>query len=98
MSRMARPAWVEAEYDRIGREREQAGRDAEREYRWELVRVCAAMFGWMLVGSVTAGFGFRTHDADTGMIYMYAGMVINCAGVVWTIARAYRRGEERGDW
>lgn len=98
MSRTPRPVWVDAEYERIGRERDQASRETEREYRWEIVRVLAAMFGWMLVGSITAGFGFRAHDRETGMIFMYAGMVINCAGVVGTIARAYRRGEERGDW
>jgi hypothetical protein len=98
MSRTGRPAWVEAEYERIGGERDAASRETDRLYRWELVRVCAVMFGWMVLGIVIAGFGFRAHDHETGMIYIYAGMVINSAGVLWTIVRAYRRGEERGDW
>lgn len=97
-SRPNRPAWLEAEYERIGREREQAAREADRLYRWELVRVCAEMLGWTGVGLVIAAAAFYVRDRATGMIFLYAGMLVNCAGVFWTIASAYRRGEARGDW
>ena len=96
--RAKRPAWVEAEYERIGREREQASREADRVYRRELVRVCLEMFGWTAVGLIIAAFGFHVRDRDTGMIFLYGGMIVNWVGVLWAIATAYRRGEERGDW
>ena len=41
--RTQRPAWVEAEYERIGRERDQASREADRVYRRELVRLCVGI-------------------------------------------------------
>ena len=96
--RTKRPAWVDAEYERIGRERQQAGREADRVYRRELVRVCAQMFGWTIAGLIIAAFAFRVHDRETGMIFLYAGMVVNWAGVLWSIVTAYLRGEARGDW
>lgn len=98
MTRMQRPAWVEAEYERIGRERQLAGRESDRLYRWELLRVCGEMFGWTAVGLVIAAFAFHVNDRDTGMIYLYGGMVVNITGVTWAITGAYRRGEKRGDW
>ena len=96
--RSRRPAWVQAEYERIGREREQASREADRVYRWELFRVCAEMLGWTAVGLVIAAFAFHARDRDAGMIFLYAGMVVNWSGVLWAIVSAYRRGEARGDW
>jgi len=93
-----RPEWVQAEYERIGREREATSRETDRLYRWEFVRVCGLMFGWTAVGALIAALAFRSTDQGTGMIYLYSGMVVNVAGVLWTIVRAYRRGEERGDW
>ncbi|MFI5230093.1 MAG: hypothetical protein ACHQWU_13550 [Gemmatimonadales bacterium] len=93
-----RPAWVKAEYERIGRERDEASRWADRFYRWELVRVCARMFGWTVLGLVPAAFAFHVNDRDLGKILLYTGMIITASGILWTIASAYRRGEERGDW
>jgi len=98
MSHSERPAWVQAEYERIGREREQASRESDRLYRWELIRVCAEMFGWAVVGLFIAAFAFHVHDRDTGMIFLYGGMVVTWAGVLWAIVTAYHRGEARGDW
>ena len=96
--RHTRPAWVEAEYERIGREREQAGRESARFYRWELLRVCAELFVWTAISLVIAAFSFHVHDRETGLIFLYGGMVVNFSGVTWSIATAYRRGQERGDW
>jgi hypothetical protein len=93
-----RPEWVEAEYRRIGIEREQASREADRAYRWELARVCLELIGWTAIGCVIAAFAFHVDDRDTGMIFLYAGMLVNYSGVFWAILAAYRRGHERGDW
>ena len=32
------------------------------------------------------------------LILFDGGMLVTCVGVLWAIASAYRRGEERGDW
>ncbi|HTR78435.1 MAG TPA: hypothetical protein VMH39_10005 [Gemmatimonadaceae bacterium] len=98
IGRAERPAWVVAEYERIGREREQASREADRMYLRELVRACAQMLGWTAIGLVIAAFAFHAGDHATGMIFLYSGMIVNWGGVLWTIVSAYRRGEARGDW
>jgi hypothetical protein len=98
MSLKDRPAWVQAEYERIGRERMEAGREIARVYRWELLRVCAEMIGWTAAGAVIAGFGFHVRDYDIGWILIHAGMIVNWSGVLWSLATAYLRGEKRGDW
>lgn len=92
------PAWVQAEYERIGREREQAGREADRLYRRELLRVCGEIVGWTMLGWVVAAFAFRVNTYRIGMVFFYAGMFINYTGVLVSIWMAYQRGHARGDW
>ena len=92
------PESTRAEYERIGREREIATREADRLYRWELVRVCAEMIGWTVAGLLVAGVAFRVTDHQYGMVLLYAGMVINVGGVAFSLGSAYLRGERRGDW
>lgn len=92
------PESVRAEYERIGRERARASREADRMYRRELVRVCAEMIGWTVLGLVVAGLAFRVTGHELGMVFLYAGMVINLGGVVLSLWSAYVRGEQRGDW
>lgn len=92
------PESVRAEYERIGRERERASRETDRIYRRELFRVCGEMIAWTVVGLVVAGFAFRVTGYELGMVFLYAGMVINVGGVVLSMSSAYLRGERRGDW
>jgi hypothetical protein len=92
------PDSLKAEYDRIGREREQASREAERQSRWELLRVCGELLGWTAAGVFVAAIGFATSDRHLGFIYLSAGMVVNYSGVAITLWTAFKRGEERGDW
>jgi hypothetical protein len=98
MSLEDRPAWVQAEYERIGRERMEASRQIERLYRRELFRVCAEMIAWTVLGTFIAAFAFRVHDADIGWILFRAGQIVNWSGVLWSVATAYLRGQKRGDW
>jgi hypothetical protein len=93
-----RPEWVREEYERIGREREAAGRAADRVYRRELFRVCAEMIAWTVAGCVLAAWAFHVTDRDIGMAFFYGGMIVNIGGVMFSCARAYHRGVERGDW
>lgn len=92
------PPDVQAEYRRIGRERELASRNADRDQWLDLLRVCAEMVGWTIAGLVLAGFAFHVTDYEIGMAFLYGGMSINVGGVAFSIASAYRRGEHRGDW
>jgi hypothetical protein len=92
------PPSVQAEYQRIGRERELASREAERDSRRELLRVCAEMVAWTALGLLLAGMAFRVTDYQMGMVLLYAGMVVNIGGVATAIGSAYLRGERRGDW
>jgi hypothetical protein len=92
------PPHVQAEYERIGRERVLASREADRVRRMDLLRVCAEMVAWTVASLSLAGFAFRVTDYNTGMVFLYAGMALNVAGVAFSIAAAYVRGERRGDW
>lgn len=92
------PAWVVAEYERIGREREQASRESDRVYRRELLRVCLEILVWTIAGCLIAAFAFHVNDRDTGLIFLYGGMVVNVGGVLASCLFAYQRGQERGDW
>ena len=98
VNRPDRPAWVVAEYERIGREREHASREADRVYRRELLRVCLEIFVWTIAGCALAAFAFHVRDRDTGLIFLYAGMLVNISGVFTSCLLAYHRGQERGDW
>lgn len=89
---------LQAEYDRIGREREASGREADRIYRRELIRVCLEMFSWAAIGVLLLGMSFHVDNVRTGMIYFYLGQVVGLVGVVMSIWGAYERGQERGDW
>jgi hypothetical protein len=89
---------LQAELERIGRERLAASREADRAMRRELLRVCAECFGSCAVGLVLAAFAFHTTDRDMGEIFLFGGMLINIVGVTLSLIRAYQRGVERGDW
>jgi hypothetical protein len=92
------PESTRTEYERIGRERARASREADRLYRWEMLRVCGEMIGWTTAGLLVAGSGFRVMDYQYGVVLLYAGMVINVGGVAYALWSAYLRGERRGDW
>ena len=92
------PEATRAEYERIGRERALADRDAVRSQRWGVLRICAEMIGWTAAGLVVAGMAFRVTDHEYGMVLLYAGMVINVGGVGYALWSAYLRSERRGDW
>lgn len=64
----------------------------------EIVGTAATCFAWTLVAYVFFAFAFHTTDEKTGWILFYAGMTIGATGNLVTLWRAYRRGQERGDW
>lgn len=98
MERVPRPLWVQEEYERIGREREAASRETERLYRRELLRVCAEMIAWTVAGLFVAAWAFHVTDRDTGLVFLWGGFLVNIGGVLVSLATAWHRGHERGDW
>jgi hypothetical protein len=80
------------------RAREVAELEAERVRRWDLIRTGALCVAWMLFGLYLLGFSFHTTDDRYARPAFYAGVIVGNAGIVFTLLRAYRRGEQRGDW
>ena len=93
-----RPARLQAELDRIGRERAQTEREANRVYRWALVRACLECIGSCCLGLVVMALAFHVSDPQLGKVFLYGGMVVGYGGITIALWAAYRRGEQRGDW
>ena len=87
-----------AEYERIGRERAEAEREAQRILRADLLRWCVHLIAWTVLGLAIMFFAFYVTDVTVGKVFLYGGMAVGYAGVFYTIGAAYRRGEKRGDW
>src|SRR6266571_4827854 len=98
MPRSTRPARLQQELDRIASERLEAERQANRVYRWALVRACFECIGSCALGLVVMAFAFHVSDPGLGKVFLYGGMVVGYSGITMALWGAYRRGEERGDW
>ena len=87
-----------AEYERIGRERAEAERESRRILLKDLLRSCAHLIAWTTLGLSIMFFAFYVSDLTLGKAFLYGGMAVGYAGIFYTLAGAYRRGEKRGDW
>ena len=85
-------------YERMQREREEEHRAAEHDRRRAQIVTCAACLIWAVLGLVCYAFAFHTTDAGMAEIYKWGAYVVTYGGVSFTLLRAYRRGERRGDW
>lgn len=93
-----RPAWVEAEYARIGRERLEAELDMARVRRRDMLRSALECVVSCAMGMLGIGLAWRATDRATGMIIWWAGLAVGYSGIAASLLAAYRRGEKRGDW
>ena len=98
MPRAPRPPLLQAELERIAKERFQTERLANRQSRFALIRACLECLGSCGLGLVIMAFGFHTSDLLMGKVFFYGGMVVGYSGILIALVGAYRRGEERGDW
>jgi hypothetical protein len=56
---------------------------------------CAA---WMAVGLAMVGWALHTTDLTWAGAVFWGGLIVGNSGILVSLALAYRRGEERGDW
>jgi hypothetical protein len=85
-------------YEELQVKREAEHRAAEHERRWAMVRSGLACLFWAALGLVCYAFAFHTTDPAMAEIYKWGAYVITYGGVSFTLVRAYRQGEDRGDW
>jgi hypothetical protein len=71
---------------------------AERDRRWAMIRSGLLCLMWAALGLVCYAFAFHTTDEGWGQIFKWGAFVITYGGVSYELLRAYRRGENRGDW
>src|SRR6201989_1303582 len=92
---------LRAEYDRIGREKDAAGKEADRSKVRFLVQVAAMCWVWVIIGMALVGESFHI-DATIGQLYypallakaqayFSAGMFVGTAGPIGTLLWGWRR-------
>jgi hypothetical protein len=87
-----------AEYERIGREREEAERESRRIALRDLLRASLQCAGFCVLGLAIMFFAFHVNELLLGRVFFWGGLVVGYAGMSYTILSAYRRGIQRGDW
>lgn len=85
-------------YEELQAKRTAEHRDAERDRRWAMVRSGLVCLAWAALGLFCYGFAFHTTDAGMAEIFKWGAYVITYGGISFTLLRAYRKGESRGDW
>ena len=89
---------LQAELQRIARERLEAEQQVSRVYRRELLRVCVECLASSFLGVFCMAFALHTGDAGYGAIAWWGGMVVGYSGITLSLISAYIRGDRRGDW
>ena len=72
--------------------------DADRVRRNDFLRSGALCLAWAAVGLYFVGWSAHTTDPTLGAASFFAGLGIGNGGIIFTVLRAYLRGEARGDW
>lgn len=85
-------------YEQMQARREAEHLAAERDRRRSLILSGIACLFWAVLGLVCYAFAFHTTDSGWAEIDRWGAYVITYGGVSYTLLRAYRKGEQRGDW
>lgn len=85
-------------YEELQEKRAAEHRRAGRDTRRDLLRTGAWCLVWCVLGLVVFAFAFHTTDPTWAEIFRWGANVVTYAGISVTLARAYLRGERRGDW
>jgi hypothetical protein len=84
--------------EEMARAREASELEAERIRLHDMIRTGAFCVMWMLIGLYLLGWSMHTTDDRYARLAFYGGVIVGNAGIVFTLLRAYHRGEQRGDW
>ena len=85
-------------YEEMQVKREAEHHKAERDRRWSMIRSGLLCIMWAVLGLICYAFAFHTTDPGWAQIYTWGAYVITYSGITFTLARAYLKGEKRGDW
>ena len=85
-------------YEEMQAKRAEEHRRAERDTGRDLFRTGLMCVLWCVTGLVVFAFAFHTTDAGWAQVFKWGAYVITYGGVSYTLLRAYRQGEKRGDW
>ena len=85
-------------YEELQQKRGAEYRIAERDTRRDLLFTGVMCVVWCVAGLGCFGLALHTTDPLMGQVYKWASYVVTYGGITWTLARAYLRGERRGDW
>jgi hypothetical protein len=81
-------------YEELQAKRDAEHRVAERDTQRDLFWSGIACIVWCITGLVC--FGLALHSTDE--IFKWSAYIVTYGGICTTLARAYLRGERRGDW
>ena len=85
-------------YEEMQAKRREEHRRAERDKGIDLFRAGVMCVFWCIAGLASFGLALHTTDPMLGKVFKWASFVITYGGITVTLARAYLRGERRGDW
>jgi hypothetical protein len=85
-------------YEELQAKREAEHEAAERDRHWSMIRSGLMCLVWAFLGLVCLGLAFHTTDQGLAQIYRWCAYLVTYGGVSYTLLRAYRKGEQRGDW
>jgi hypothetical protein len=85
-------------YEQLQAKRQQEHRAAKRDTARDLVRTGLLCVMWCVAGLVSFGFALHTTDLFVAEVCRWTAYILTYGGISATLARAYLRGERRGDW
>jgi len=85
-------------YEELQAKRQEEHRVAERDKSRDLFRTGLLCVVWCVSGLVVYAFAFHTIDPTLAQVFRWGAYIVTYGGITSTLARAYLRGERRGDW
>ena len=85
-------------YEDMQRRRAEEQHKARRDTRRDLALTAVWCAVWCVLGLVVFAFAFHTTDPLWAQVFRWGAGVVTYGGISITLARAYLRGERRGDW
>jgi hypothetical protein len=85
-------------YRELQAKREEEHRRATRDTARDLFRTAVLCVVWCVLGLVVFAFAFHTTDPLLAEVFRWGAYLVTYGGIATTLARAYIRGERRGDW